>query len=488
MKSNIKEFPLDGLRTIISCRVSSESQAEGTSLDEQEAINLNYAKRHNMRVVSIFREEASAMQPGKREKFNQIVKYLEDDEADAVIFTYVDRMSRNAVDAHKIFELVEKKKKVVIFVNENIVLKAPLLSHDLLVLDVLLGVSNYRVRQDREKCLAGIKARAMSGIRPNKPPYGYVPSASKRGVIVNKKRADFVKKAFELYGSGDFSVSEVIEELYGLGYRYDLQESKMIPKQSLFSMLKNVFYTGKYYVKQADEYVDGIHEPLVSVELFEKVQKMLEISPRSAKKHKVLYAHMLECENCGKIMCADVKEKQCGKTYVYYRCINKRCVNNLKISETQLDLDVEKYLKEVRLNLVPDEIVKKVLQDELCILTQKLTYLKQEKNRKYHEKIRFDEYVKENDIVDEIYIKGQQAQLDRKYGDIDSEIYFIEKQISMIREKCKNVFKKRLYDIFAESKKEDKQEILKLISNIFKCTSKGLKMTFKPAFRAIRQR
>lgn len=487
---NIDDKKLKSAVCIIYCRVSSTDQAEGTSLDEQETLCLNFAKKYNMSVEKIYKENASAMTPETRPMFSEMVEKLQKGAADVVIFAFIDRMSRNPIDGYNVLKLIEKEGLTAVFVQENLILQAPIRAHEMLMLDTILGVSNYRVRQDREKCLAGIKARALGGFRPCRPPYGYENDGpkDKRTAVISKKRADFVRKAFELYATGDYTVLEVANRLFELGYRYELQPSKVVPKQSLISILKNPFYTGKYYVKQTGEYIAGDHRAIISDELFEKVQKLLDLAPKAPRKHNLLYSKLLTCANCGYCMTGDVKEKPNGKKYVYYRCTNPKCSEHIYVSEVVIDEDLRSYLKEIRLGLIPDEIIEEVLKDELYSMKQKLSILKRSVSHKYDAERRAWEDISKKDIVDEQYIKGKFANIQEKYGDLDSKIYVAEKQIEMVTNKTIETCKKRLSEVYEGFDTKTKRKTLELVTNMFKCTNNGLKMTFKPAFRKIRKR
>lgn len=489
-KSNVKLEKLKNATCIIYCRVSSKEQSENTSLDDQERLCTDFAKKYNMKIEKIYKEDASAMKPETRPIFNEKVKKLQNGAADVVIFAFIDRMSRNPIDGYKILKLVEEEGLTAVFVQENLILQAPIRAHEMLMLDTILGVSNYRVRQDREKCLAGIKAKALGGFRPCRPPYGYENDGprDKRQAVISKKRADFVRKAFELYATGDYTILEVVDKLYELGFRYELQPSKLIPKQSLISMLKNPFYTGKYYVKQADEYVVGDHKAIISEELFEKVQKLLDLAPKAPRKHHLLYSKLLTCANCGHCMTGDVKIKPNGKKYVYYRCTNPKCSEHVYVSEIMIDDDLSAYLKEIRLGLIPDEIVAEVLKDELYAMTQKLSILKRSVSHKYDAERRAWEAITKKDIRDEQYIRGRFANIQEKYGDLDSKIYVAENQIKTVKSKVAEACEKRLYDVYMGFDTPTKRKILELVANIFKCDENGLKMTFKSAFRKIRRR
>ena len=133
-------------------------------------------------------------------------------------------------------------------------------------------------------------------------------------------------------------------------------------------------------------------------------------------------------------------------------------------------------------------MVVEVLKDELYAKNQKLSIMKRQRSHKYSAEQKIYARITENDIVDEKYIRGEYAKIQEKYGNLESKIYLEETQIETIKSKVNEILKKRLYDVFIDFDTKTKRKTLELISNSFKFTNKGLKMTYKPAFRKIRKR
>lgn len=478
---------LVGAKCVIYCRVSTKDQIKGTSLDEQEAICLDFARRFKMNVVKIYKEDASAMKAMQREKFNSMVKDMQNGEAEVIVCAMSDRLSRNGGDAYVIQELIEDDNVIVAVAMDNVILQNPLNPNDMLLFGVKNLISNYEVQLLKQRCKAGILAKHLLGFRPTRVPYGYFNDKSNNTAIVMKSRSEFILKAFELYATGDFTIPEISSELYSQGYLYELTPDKQIPKQSLYTMLRNIFYTGEYVVKRTGQIQKGNHEAIVPKELFDKVQKMLDVSPKSPCKNHLLYQQFLTCEACGRNMTGDVKTKG-DKQYVYYVCKNENCPRKYRTTELKIDSEVAEYLKEIRLGLIPDDMVVEVLKDELYAKNQKLSIMKRQRSHKYSAEQKIYARITENDIVDEKYIRGEYAKIQEKYGNLESKIYLEETQIETIKSKVNEILKKRLYDVFIDFDTKTKRKTLELISNSFKFTNKGLKMTYKPAFRKIRKR
>ncbi len=91
--------------------------------------------------------------------------------------------------------------------------------------------------------------------------------------------ASIVKEAFELYSTGLYSIEGVRKLLESKGLN--------IAKTAFNSMLRNPLYMGKIvipkYGEEEEQLISAIHEPIISEELFNKVQRVLaRISEKNA--------------------------------------------------------------------------------------------------------------------------------------------------------------------------------------------------------------
>ena len=67
-------------------------------------------------------------------------------------------------------------------------------------------------------------------------------------------------------------------------------------------------------------------------------------------------------------------------------------------------------------------------------------------------------------------------------------IAYTEQQIKTLTSKCQDIMEKRLYDVFIQLDIENKRKIIELVKNKLELQEKKVKLTFKPAFRKIRNR
>ena len=98
-------------------------------------------------------------------------------------------------------------------------------------------------------------------------PYGYK-KLSKTEVKIEEHDGEFVRKAYELYSTGKYSLEQTRQKLYKLGYRYK-EGQPYIHKSQLHRFLSNVYYAGR--VPFEGDIFPGKFEPIIDVETFNRV-------------------------------------------------------------------------------------------------------------------------------------------------------------------------------------------------------------------------
>ena len=303
-------------------------------------------------------------------------------------------------------------------------------------------------------------------------------------IVIIPKEAEIVRKAYELYSTNEYSLSALSEKLFELGYEYKLQKSKKIQKATLSRILKNKFYTGYFDFPDIETPIKGKYKPIVSQELFDKVQKVLKTSANEKQqKHCFLYSNLLRLQETGKIMTGEIKKGR----YIYYTAFDNNKIRH-SVNETVVTDFVLNYLREIRLSLIPKDIVQEVLKEELKPIKQKYSNLKRNVSRKYHKELQLNDFIEENGIDDEDFIAANQEDIDNKYSNLTEKISKTKQEIQYLESKCNEISQKRLYDSFINLNMENQREILKLITNKFELQGDKVKITFKSTFRKIRKR
>jgi len=95
------------MKYIVYCRKSTESEdRQILSLPAQKRELDDYAKKHNLEIVEVLQESASAYKLG-RNKFNQMVAKIQNGQADGMLVWALNRIARNALDGGMIIHLMD---------------------------------------------------------------------------------------------------------------------------------------------------------------------------------------------------------------------------------------------------------------------------------------------------------------------------------------------------------------------------------------------
>lgn len=333
-------------------RVSTTKQGEGVSLDEQREAISRYARKHDLDIVRWFEEEETAAKQGRPE-FERMLELLEEGEAEGVVMHKIDRSSRNLKDWARLGDLIDEGIEVH-FVNEGFDLNS---RGGRLSADIQAVVAADYIRNLRQEVKKGLYGRLKQGLYPLRAPVGYTDEGGGNPKEIDPVQGPLVRKAFELYATGNYSVADLAEEMRNRGL--ENTAGRAANRNSVWRMLKNPFYMGQMEVK--GKTFDGVHEPLISKSLFDEVQRLLDSrAPKQSQTHDFLFRQLFECEHCERSM---IGEEQKG--YIYYRCHTSDCSTKC-IRENDLKDDILTTLDPLRLE-----------SDEISILDAHLADLKE---------------------------------------------------------------------------------------------------------------
>jgi predicted transcriptional regulator len=184
------------------------------------------------------------------------------------------------------------------------------------MLSIAFGQSKYYVDNLSENVKRGLREKVRRGEWPAIAPLGYYNDLATHNVKPNPEKARFVFKAFELYATGDYSLEELLKE----AHRWNLtaKAGKPIFKSCLAKMLRNPFYYGHMIYK--GEVYEASHPPLVTKQLFDRVQAVLDQKTRVIKRSldRFTFTGLIKCGECGASITAETH-----KGHIYYRCTKK---------------------------------------------------------------------------------------------------------------------------------------------------------------------
>src|SRR3989339_2279906 len=192
---------------IIYCRKSTdEATKQVLSIESQVAELKEFAKSNNLFVTEIITESKTAKEPG-REKFNSMLKSIEDGKANAILSWHADRLARNSVDGGKIIYLLD--------IGKIVDLKFPTFWFDntpqgKFMLNIAFGQSKYYVDNLSENIKRGIRQKLRRGEFPSFAPTGYLNDLKNHTIILDPQKHQAIQKIFELYATGDYPLESLI--------------------------------------------------------------------------------------------------------------------------------------------------------------------------------------------------------------------------------------------------------------------------------------
>ncbi len=336
-------------------RVSSKSQErEGVSLDAQREAILSYATRQGMNVVKEFREVQSASKVIKRKKFFEMIDEIESNEDIAgIIFHDVDRSSRNFRDWGIINNLMDEGLEIHLS-REGIQLKS---DGDRLLADVkaVMAVNDTRVLSTRVK--EGMYRKTEDGYSMwGHAPTGYISEG--QGVRVpDPVMSSLISECFELYATEKYSLEDLCVIMNKKGLRSKF--GKKMTTTRMGKLLGNQYYLGLIHAK--GKVYPGNHQPLVSKEVFDKVQAIKSgRGPIKKKLNEYKFMGILFCGLCGKRLRSTTAKHK----YHYYYCRNKECPSK-PIPEDLVEQWILAELEKFKFNQEQvDEMVKKAKESK----------------------------------------------------------------------------------------------------------------------------
>lgn len=203
-----------------------------------------------------------------------------------------------------------------------------------------------------ERTVVGMKAALAAGRWTFKAPPGYLNGNRKLGsssLILEQERAPLIRQAFETYGSGLHSKQTVLAMVNAAGLR--TVKGKLMSKQTFEKMLRNPVYAGLLVVDKWGERRRGDFEALVSQELFDRVQALLDgkrvnVTPRLRSNPDFPLRHFVKCGCCGKPLTGGWSKGR-SKLYANYRCQNLQC-KGVSITKTDLENGFVEFLERLQ--------------------------------------------------------------------------------------------------------------------------------------------
>ena len=220
---------------------------------------------------------------------------------------------------------------------------------------IMASIAEFYSRNLATEVMKGMTTKAKGGGTVSKAPVGYINVRKSdelgreyRTVILDEERAPFIRQAFELYATGDWTVNDLAEHLALQGFTTrgtPSMPSKPMDKRVLSTILNNQYYTGKIRFQGA--YLPGKHESLVDHETWQKVQDVLEshLNGERIRNHPHFLKGTVYCGACGERLLVQYAKSRSGVGYPYYSCAGRHGKRNDCKQRSILIEEVERQME-----------------------------------------------------------------------------------------------------------------------------------------------
>jgi len=352
------------MKAILLARVSTEEQKDaGNSLPAQIERMRAYCERKGFETLQSYSFDESAYKT-KRDEFDAILARIEGSKEKIVVcFDKVDRFSRNVFDKRvaMLYDLAMQDKIELHFVSDNLVITSNISAVEKFHFGINLGLAKYYSDAISDNTRRAFEQKRRNGEWTGKAPIGYINIIDDRGqkdIVPDPERAHLIRKMFELYATGNYSLKKVLKEITVIGLLS--QDGKRLAPSMIEHILKNPFYYGEARSRR------GIYPhkyaPLITKQLWDQCQRVLHgwgKKPFQYAAKPYIFRGLLRCARCG---CAMTPETAKGM-YVYYSCTNARkdiCDEKVYVPEKDLLKPVYEILN--TLHRLPQERIDEVVE------------------------------------------------------------------------------------------------------------------------------
>jgi len=343
---------MNELRYIAYVRKSTEDEERQVLSKEAQKDKIK-ERFGDLKIVGYLDESKSAFDPGKRPVFERVLDMLDNGEADGIVAWHPDRLSRNAVDAagisHRVTRGIIKDLKFASYTFDN----SP---EGMMMLQMTMSQSQYFSAKLSKDIRRGNEAKRKLGGLTGRAPEGYLNDRLKKEVIIDPERFHIIRRAFDLYLTGEHTVMSILRLMNDeWGYtmlKRNITGGGKMSRSALYSIFRNVRYAGLVpdpYDK--GKYYSSNYPAMITPEEYDKVQSLLGDKGKRrlcASKQFVLKG-FIRCGECNCMITAETKHKKLvsGSTneHTYYHCTRKRpCSQRINVKEQVLFDQVNELL------------------------------------------------------------------------------------------------------------------------------------------------
>ncbi len=385
----------------------------------------------------------------ERPALERLLRDIQAGKIDCVIVYKVDRLSRSLLDFARILETFERHSVAFVSVTQQFNTTT---SMGRLMLNVLLSFAQFEREIIGERIRDKIAAQKRKGRWTGGiPALGY--DVDRTGpsprLVINADEAARVREIFQLYLEMG-SLLSVSDELDKRGWVTKIRSTRKgatagglpFDKAKLYALLTNRIYLGKIVHK--GEIFDGVHEPIIDADMFDRVQRQLKSNGRCGgaevrNRYGALLRGLLRCKTCDSAMTHSFTKGRKGQFYRYYRCVRATKSGHRKCSGSMLPAhEIERIVIDEIRSLASD---KSLLQDvhaqAMATMAGEMVELQRNRDEVKRDRERYDrelrqlatEDVTTASVADRLaHVHERIADAERRLPQIDARIAELERE------------------------------------------------------------
>ena len=337
--------------TIIYIRKSREDlENKDDTLKNHTDILTRLCKKNNWD-FDLYAEVGTSDSIESRTEIKKVIAAIKKGNVQRLVVMALDRLSRNNYDGAYIQKLLEEHNVIVVTPQKTYDYSN---DSDLMLSDFerVIAAQEYRVIKKRlaiGKQIGAENGRMVTG----EPPLGYYFDRNTKTVKIDSERAKVYRWIVEEYLTGNWTTHTLAIEFNKKGYRGD--RGALANNNRIWKILCNRFYLGE--VKYKEVWYPGNHEPLISEDEFNQIQKQLKgnnkIPQRQGYRKIKRLSQICTCGCCGHTLTivADQKAGNYARCWYADPATGDRCKQVRVFEEDileQLDIAIKAHINDMQ--------------------------------------------------------------------------------------------------------------------------------------------
>lgn len=514
-------------KTTIYLRLSKEDDKhiESESITNQKLMLTEFVTNNKeLELVSIKIDDGYGGSNFDRPAFKEMIKDIEKGKINCIVVKDFSRFGRDFIEVGKYLEEIFPLMNVrFISVNDNYDSFKSTESIDNLIIPFKNLINDSYLRDISLKIRSSFDVKRKKGeFIGSFVTYGYLKDSNNKNKIVVDEIASKVVQDIFKYRLEGLSADKIAKKLnsenilspmeykksigLNISTNFKKKEKALWSAKAIFRILQNPIYIGTleqnkyttpnhkikkmvYIPKEEWIIVENNHEPIISKEMFESVQKIMSIDTRIAPKQEKVYllSGLICCGECG----SNLVRKNNGtkdKPYIYYVCNNARNKQGCIGSSIKTEIIEETVFETLKTHI--NAIIS--LQDIISIVNSNNYTLKEKERitnkidkenrelKKYQDiKLKLYEDLKAGILTEEEFKDFSLAYND-KITEIKTLIASFENEIEIL---SKGISDKQLWIEYFKAHKNikslNRELVVNLIEDIKVYNNKSIKINFK---------